>query len=57
VWGMNCGSTRSNIITVALDIEVDDGDNITFQSFADTGSTITCQNDSTRKSNIRGIIY
>jgi len=55
---MNCGSTRSNIITVALDIEVDDGDNIDFRSFADTGTgTINCQNDNTRKSNLRGIIY
>ena len=58
VWSMNCGSTRSNTISVSLDIEVDDGDDITFESFADTGfGTITCQNDSTRKSNLRGIIY
>jgi hypothetical protein len=58
VWGMNCASTRSNIISVSLDIEVDDGDDVSFESFADTGSgTITCQNDNTRKSNLRGIIY
>ena len=58
VWSMNCASTRSNTITVALDIEVSNGDDVSFQSFADTGTgTITCQNDNTRKSNLRGIIY
>ena len=58
VWGMNCASTRSNIISVSLDIEVSNGDDVSFESFADTGSgTITCQNDGTRKSNLRGIIY
>ena len=58
VWGMNCASTRSIIISVSLDIEVSNGDDVSFESFADTGSgTITCQNDGTRKSNLRGIIY
>ena len=32
VFGTNCGSTRSNMMTLAVDIEVSNGDDISFQS-------------------------